>query len=196
MIYTEEKLRKAVKNNISIAGVMKELGYKCLSGGTFSWLSQKIKHLGLDTSHFLGKGANCGKNHKGGKKKTPQETFVISLFNREKASTLRRCMIEVGVIYECCACKGKDQWLNGKLVLEIDHINSNPLDNRLENLRFLCPNCHSQTVGYNRNKNVLQSKSEIKRHVGMLESAYSLGLDPKVRKGVRVQVPLPTPNEE
>ena len=55
--------------------------------------------------------------------------------------------------YKCSTCN-IDSWNGKKLVLELDHINWNHTDNRLENLRFLCPNCHSQTDTFRgRNKN-------------------------------------------
>jgi 5-methylcytosine-specific restriction endonuclease McrA len=47
--------------------------------------------------------------------------------------------------YKCGKCQRQPMWMNEPLTLELDHINGDPLDDRLENLRFLCPNCHSQT---------------------------------------------------
>lgn len=50
--------------------------------------------------------------------------------------------------YECCVCKNKGEWFGKTLSLQLDHINGINNDNRIENLRFLCPNCHSQTDTY------------------------------------------------
>jgi len=53
--------------------------------------------------------------------------------------------------YKCSIC-GIDEWLDKKINLELDHKNGNNRDNRKDNLRWLCSNCHSQTPtfkGYN-----------------------------------------------
>jgi len=53
-------------------------------------------------------------------------------------------MLESNVKHECSKCGQKPEWLGSPLTLDVDHVNKNWLDDRLENLRFLCPNCHSQ----------------------------------------------------
>jgi len=63
-------------------------------------------------------------------------------------NSIKKRMINLGIKYECCSCQLGAEWNGKKLVLQLDHINSVYNDNRLENLRFLCPNCHSQTDGY------------------------------------------------
>ena len=59
-------------------------------------------------------------------------------------------MIESGREYRCenAGCTTKGEWLGKKITLQVDHLNGNWLDDRIENVRFLCPNCHSQTEGF------------------------------------------------
>lgn len=64
-------------------------------------------------------------------------------------STIKKILIRDSLIeYKCLECELYPVWMDQELTLELDHINGDPCDNRIENLRFLCPNCHSQTPTY------------------------------------------------
>lgn len=142
-IYTEDVLRLAVENSTSVMGVLRFLGLK-QAGGTHALVSKRIKEYGLNTEHFTGSVHNRGKPDS--KRKTAADILVVGdpLARRAKRPQLERAMLEVGFTYECAECRLGSEW-NGKLLtLEIDHISGEFWDNRAENLRFLCPNCHSQ----------------------------------------------------
>ena len=88
--------------------------------------------------------------------------------------------------YSCSIC-GLDKWQGQTIVLDLDHINGNNRDNRLENLRYLCPNCHSQTDTYKgRNKNtgkIKVSDNELltayKKHSNIRKALLEVGLAAK-----------------
>lgn len=86
--------------------------------------------LGIDYSHFRG-----------------QRSIekLLSLRPNEPKGHLREALIKLGRVYKCEKCGLGDHWQNEKLTLTVDHINGNRYDHHKENLRFLCPNCHSQT---------------------------------------------------
>ena len=145
--YSRELLAPLVQESISVAEVIRKLGLK-QAGGAHSHISSKIKKYGIDTSHFLGRASNHGANHKGGPDKlSPEEVLVFDRVGgrRESVQRLRRALLESGVEHKCEVCGLLPEW-NGKyLQLQIDHRNGIFYDNRIENLRFICGNCHLQT---------------------------------------------------
>lgn len=60
--------------------------------------------------------------------------------------------------YKCAHC-GLDKWLGNRLVIEIDHVDGDKKNNNRDNLRGLCPNCHSQTSTWRKKKSALVGKS-------------------------------------
>jgi len=68
----------------------------------------------------------------------------VATFRRN--NTVKNLLIREKLIeYKCDICEQESTWNGEPLTLELDHIDGNAFDNRIENLRFLCPNCHSQT---------------------------------------------------
>src|SRR5262249_35152766 len=164
MKYTKEILEEAVKDSISVAEVLRKLGLPPV-GGTHSHLSRRIREFGIDTSHFLGKRANSGQQHKGPRKAPWQEILVLRMRGpRQKSHRLRRALLESGREYRCEGegCPVGGAWLGKGIVLHVDHRNGNWLDDRPENLSFFCPNCHSQTPNYCGNKGFAELTSRAK----------------------------------
>ena len=142
--YPNYAVLRAVQSSKSMAEVIRRLGGDPCSGGTRSLFKARIRDLGLSTEHFERqerKGGNS-RDHK-----LPPElvlNFDPALLQRKRRYQLKRALLEIGRPYKCEGCPNDGHWNGKKLVLEIDHKDRNWRDNRQENLRFLCPNCHSQ----------------------------------------------------
>jgi hypothetical protein len=157
--YTEEQLVKAVSENQSVAGVLRQLGLKA-AGANYSNINKHIKELSLDTSHWKGQGWNKGCTF--GPKRELSAYLVDNTLRNEPqigSNSLRKRLIREGIKEHKCECCGITEWNSFPTPLELDHINGNHFDNRLENLRILCPNCHAQTPTY-RGKNKSRSNSD------------------------------------
>jgi 5-methylcytosine-specific restriction endonuclease McrA len=108
--------------------------------------------LGLDTSHFTGQGHLKNRTHDWSKKKTLEEILVADSDYTDRKQIKKRLLAKGLMTYECSSC-GIADWQGQPLSLHLDHISGVNNDHRLENLRLLCPNCHSQTSTYaGRNK--------------------------------------------
>lgn len=163
--YTEEVLRDAVSHSVSYVGVLRYLGVP-EAGGSHTHISRTIKRLGIDTSHFTGQAWRRGLPSD--RRKTPAERLVLREPGspRENGERLRRAMVELGITYVCASCGNRGTWLFEPMTLHVDHINGLYYDNRPENLRFLCPNCHAVTpthAGKNkvRLRRVMQQQEEL-----------------------------------
>jgi 5-methylcytosine-specific restriction endonuclease McrA len=141
--YTRKKLAEAVLKSTSVQDVARIILGKPVGGNQHQHIKKMIRKFEIDSSHFLGQGHNRGKISN--KRKSPKQIFIVG--QRQKSFLLRRALIESGVEYKCTVC-GINKWREDLLNLEIDHVDGNSTDNRIENLRFLCPNCHSQTATF------------------------------------------------
>jgi hypothetical protein len=148
--YSTDEFIEAVKSSTSIRQVLSKLGLK-EAGGNYSIAKNRIKNLGLDTSHFGG-GQAWRKGKKFGPKRPITELLVLDSKHPYQSFKLKNRLLAEGIKLHKCECCGLTEWNGKSAPLELDHINGINYDNRLENLRLLCPNCHAQTDTY-RGKN-------------------------------------------
>lgn len=150
--YTKEYLEPFVKEAVSWQSLLRLIGRKT-TGGNYSHIQARVRLLGIDTSHFKGKLWSKGltkEDHPslksaGLKTRIPnEELFVENAVPFSGSRLTRRLVDDFGWQYKCSCC-GINEWCGKPLTLHLDHINGVHNDNRFENLRFLCPNCHQQT---------------------------------------------------
>ncbi|GKQ37741.1 HNH endonuclease signature motif containing protein [Streptomyces sp. A012304] len=147
--WTREILEPVVAASTSVNEVLRRLGLDVV-GGHHTNISRRIKAYGLDTSHFSPV-ARTERQRYGQRRRTAEEILVENTSahaRRVPGSRLKRALRESGVDERCALCGIDGVWLGEPLPLEVDHIDGDWRNNRIENLRLLCPNCHSTTDSY------------------------------------------------
>jgi len=139
--WTEVQLKEAAKKSKSYRQVLFFLKLKP-TGGNYYQIKKYLKEYRLDIKHFKGRGWNKGLSLPF-KEKIPLEKILVknSTFQSYK---LKKRLFKAGLKPQYCEqCGWAKKNDDGYLPLELDHVNGVAGDNRLENLRILCPNCHS-----------------------------------------------------
>lgn len=167
---SDDQFVELIKTSQNISEVLFKLGYS-IKGNSwgFSKTKRRMEDLHLTNNDFKGKSVL----NTNVEKVDPNKLFNEN--SKHNRNVLRRYIINNNLLpYKCAIC-GITKWNDKTISLELDHINGKNNDNRLENLRFLCPNCHSQTSTYGcRNKLVNESKYDINFETKMLvEDAYN-----------------------
>jgi hypothetical protein len=160
MKYTFEVLAPVVRSSTSYHEVLRSLGLK-ITGGSQGNIKRLVLKYQIDTSHFVGQHSRKGQR--------PHNrlhwTGILvrsDMDYRQSPRLLRRALLESGVPEQCHICGIGPVWCGRHLRLQVDHKDGDFQNNLQENLRFLCPNCHSQTDTFG-----LQKTD--KRHAQMAE---------------------------
>ena len=149
--YTLEQLKAAIETSTSMRQVLIKVNVAPY-GGNYDVLRKALNHFNLDTSHFAGQAWNKGKT-------LSAKVSIKSYLNNEipiQSFKLKKRLLKEKIFEaKCFSCEARE-WLGEPIPLELDHINGDNKDNRLINLRLLCPNCHALTPTY-------RSKNRVKR---------------------------------
>lgn len=141
---SDDEFRDLIARNHSWCACAREIGLSPNGSNSKIQLRKRIEELGLDISHF-----DQTQDARKTSTKYTLEEIMVENSTYQNTTKLKERIIREGIIpYECAICGNKGEWNGTKLVLQLDHINGKHYDHRKENLRFLCPNCHSQTETY------------------------------------------------
>ncbi|MFL9658931.1 HNH endonuclease signature motif containing protein [Streptomyces sp. PB17] len=144
--WTREILQEAVSASTNMCEVLRHLGLEVV-GGHHTHISRRIKAYDIDIAHFQ----MPTRKGKPWRPRTPERVLIEqspSQARRIPSDRLKWAMRTTGTPEQCALCGTGTAWRGRPLPLEVDHIDGNWQDNRIENLRFLCPNCHSTTDNY------------------------------------------------
>ncbi len=182
--WTDEQLIEAVKDSFSKAEVLRRLGL-LPAGGSYLAVDRVVSRLGLDTSHYTGRGHLLGRHHSWSKSR-PLNEILVEFSDYLNGRGLKKRLFEANLLRnQCYVCGQLPIWHGSPLVLQIDHINGIHDDNRIENLRILCGHCHSQTPTY--------CGRNIKKCPG-LDSNQQVGTRPQPSLK-RSRTPIPAPGQ-
>lgn len=147
---SDDEIAEAIRASRSFAEAMRRLGLR--PGANQARLRDRVAALGVETSHLRGQAWA-----RGARQPYPSRARALAELLREgtfvKTSHLKRRLIAEGAKQRRCEICGSESWNGRPIPLELDHINGRRDDNRLENLRLVCPNCHAQTPTY-RGRNI------------------------------------------
>jgi hypothetical protein len=140
--WTIEELKTAVKESINMSDALRRLGLT-VKQGNYTTVYKYISMHKIDNSHW-----QVGKSSVKVRKSSQKQRLCDILIEKSSWSStngLKKRLIEEGLLAnECSLCGLKDRWKGKPIVMILDHINGENNDNRIENLRIVCPNCNSQ----------------------------------------------------
>ncbi len=139
----KKDLKKTISESKSLNEVLVKLG-RNTSSVSYKVLRKYIEEEKIDVSHFLTRKEITNQLLVNGKIKRIENFEMFTENSLVGRSVLKKRIITEKLInYECNFCGNDGNWMGNKITLILDHINGVNNDNRLENLRFLCPNCNS-----------------------------------------------------
>lgn len=146
--YSDEEFINIVKNSNSYNEILHKLGYSYYSGTSYGKIKERIQSLNIDISHF---------KSKIGILRNEENIFIED--STATQAVLRRWYKKGNYTpYICSICHKEPIWEDKPLTLILDHINGKNRDDRLENLRWVCPNCNSQLETTYRNRTAHKKK--------------------------------------
>jgi hypothetical protein len=153
----KKEMQELLNNCSSFVEVLEKLGLDGHSGNHRT-LKERIKQDSLNIEE-LAKKRKEKTSQRSIRKKIPLSEIMVENSSYSTNDLKKRIIVEGLLDYVCEKCKNNGNWMGKKLVLQLEHKNGNSKDHRIENICFLCPNCHTQTATYaGRNSSLKRSK--------------------------------------
>jgi RNA polymerase subunit RPABC4/transcription elongation factor Spt4/5-methylcytosine-specific restriction endonuclease McrA len=148
MIFTKEELALAVANSLTIRSALTKLGCQSNQGHYYKVFHKLCQEYGIDYTHFNPYNAQD----------RSRKPLRLEANTHHSSHDLKKRLVREGLLeYRCLICGNAGEWQERQISLQLDHINGIHTDNRLENLRILCPNCHAQTETFgNKRKKIVK----------------------------------------
>lgn len=140
---SKEEIQNRINSCYSISDALSEFGYSRSSGSMAKVMRNIINTYNIDISHFK------PFSRTNQKPKYSLDEILVPHSKYTNIDRLKKRILKEGLLEYKCECCGNDGEWNGKpLMLQLDHKDGDHTNHSIENLRFLCPNCHSQTDTY------------------------------------------------
>ena len=137
---SKEVIKDCIDTSTSMREAMRKMGYKSISGDSMNVVKARLLNLGIHYDHF---------SHTTPTKRNIENTLCINSTADQK--TVKKYYIAGQYSeYKCSICGQLPEWNGKPLTLILDHISGDNSDSRVENLRWVCPNCNQQldTTGF------------------------------------------------
>lgn len=173
---SEDEFISLIRNSNNKAEVLFKLGYS-VEGNSWGYtlLRKRMEELNLNGTEFKGKSGFKDKVNESLKLENVDK--ILCENSPHTRAVIRRFVLKNNLIpYKCSCCGNEGEWLNKPLSLQLDHINGNCSDHRLENLRWLCPNCHVQTSTHG-SKNEAYASTRITKQYNITPELRELIID-------------------
>lgn len=146
---SDEDLRRAIAATRSMAGTLRYLGLPVTNAGR-RFVRHAVDRLGVCTEHWQ---RSSRAELMSTRRRRPIEAYLVDGRTVVSSSFLRERLLDEGILAARCDVCTLTKWNGEPIPLELDHIDGDRRDNRLTNLRLVCPNCHAQTPTY-RGRNI------------------------------------------